>query len=290
MIEGDKQKMKNKQFIVRTDGYVIVPKSKAYALNASSEEEAQFLARNCFAEEFSVYDEKNIYIKSHARTGYAITSFIFLIIAILLSFIPWMKGHDAIWIRPDLLSSIYAILFYSIFVVRFKGIRRTIGSWIDLGFCVVMVLLMASFIRTILLSPKLSILGVVTIPINTAVLLPITILLSVIGRKAVSFLCFVGIAILALCNLVSLNIAMGLYGVVYSICSFIGILLYLYVEPATGEFLMFSKRSFSYGKAYIKNDYNGARNEMDAIKQKYHSVSKNKIDSIKDNATGDKIL
>lgn len=122
------------QYLVHTSGEVLNRCTKAYVIKASSKEEAQEIAVRNFDEEFSVA-ESNIFVKPYRRTDKAILAYIFMLIPILLSCVNWKNGHETISIQPDYISCFYAILFYSAFIVRFKGIQRTLGSWIDIVFC-----------------------------------------------------------------------------------------------------------------------------------------------------------
>lgn len=220
------------QYVIKVSGDVANKQNKAYVVNSKSEEEAKKIAMQNFCDEFSV-DVEMVDVKLDRRTRKAVLAFVFMLIPILLSFIKWKNGHDTISISPDYISTLYGVLIYAAFVVRFKGILRTVSSWIDILFCIFNVLLFASFVKTILVTKTINILGLAEISISTNILLPVAIILSWLGLKIVSLTCMAFITIMALFNITSLNIAMGtLFGPLYIICSFIGIMLYLSVEPA----------------------------------------------------------
>lgn len=249
-----------KQYLVHTSGEVLNRKTKAYVVKASSKEKAEEIARNHFSEEFYIADE-TIYAKPYSRTCKAMIAYLFMLVPILLSFIDWKVGHDTVSIRPDYISCLYAVLLYAAFIVRFKGIQRTVGSWIDIIFCFMIVLLLSSFIQTILVTKTFNIFGLKEISIDTNVILPVAILLSWLGLKLVSAACMVGIGVLAIFHISTLSNAMGsLYGPAYILCAFMGILLYFSIEPAFIEALPNFKKSVDRGLNYVQHDFAQARN------------------------------
>nr|WP_317283959.1 hypothetical protein [uncultured Sellimonas sp.] len=264
------------QYLVHTSGEVINRRDRVYAIQATSKEEAQEFARNKFVEEFDIVNEK-IYIKASKRTSRAICSYIFMMIPIILSFINWKVKHDTVSIQPDFLSCVYAVLLYVAFVVRFKGIQRTTDSVIDIIFAVLMVLLLSSFIKAMLVTKTLSILGLKEISINTNIIFPVAIVLSWLGLKLVSAVCMASIGILALFNVASLSTAMGsVWGPVYVLCAFIGIILYLSVEPALVEAFPNWKHSVGYGVNHVKNDFVEAEKSAKKLGVKAQNYKKKK--------------
>lgn len=263
-----------KQYIVHTSGEVLNKKAKAYVIKASSREKAQEIARNHFSEDFYAADE-TIYAKPYSRTWKAVLAFLFMLVPILLSFVDWKVGHDTVSIRPDYISCLYAVLLYAAFVVRFKGIQRAVASWIDIIFCFLIVLLLSSFIQTILVTKTFSLFGLTEISIDTNILLPIAILLSWLGLKFVSAACMIGIGILAIFHISSLSSAMGsLYGPAYILCAFMGILLYLSIEPALVEALPHFRKSVSRGFQYMQNDFaevRGSARNLDYMPMRHTS-------------------
>lgn len=253
------------QYLVNTSGDVLNRQSKAYAVKASSKEEALEIAKNNFHEEFYAVDE-NISVMPFERTGKAIAAYFLMLIPIALSFISWKNGHDSISIMPDFISSLYAILLYAAFVVRFKGIQRTISSWIDIAFCIFNVLLISSFIQTILVTKTINILWIKEITINTTMILPVAIILSWLGLKIMSSVCIVGVGTFALFNITKLSEAMGPFkGTVFILCAFIGILFYISIEPAFIEALPHFKKSVRSGLNYVRDDMVEAGNSAKSI-------------------------
>ena len=254
------------QYLVQVSGDVSNKQNKTYVVNSDSIENAQIIATQNFCDEFDINGEA-VYVKPHKRTVKAITAFVFMLIPILLSLISWKNGHDTISISPDYISCLYGVLFYAAFIVRFKGIQRTVNSWIDILFCVFSVLLLSSFVKTILVTKTISLLGITEITISTNVVLPVAIILSWLGLKIVSLTCMAGVSIIALFNITALNEAMGMIcGPLYVICSFVGIMLYLSVEPAFVESLSHFKMAATKGLNYISNDVSQAKSKAINIK------------------------
>lgn len=249
----------NMQYVVQVSGEVLDKQNKAYIVDSKTVEEAQLIATQTFCDDFAIESDA-VYVKSHKRTYKAITAFIFMLVPILLSLIGWKNGHDTISISPDYLSCLYGVLIYAAFVVRFKGIQRTVSSWIDILFCVFTVLLLSTFVKTILVTKTISLLGLTYITISTNVVLPVAIILSWLGLKVVSLVCMGGVAIIALFNITALNTAMGtVFGPLYIICSFIGIMMYLSVEPAFVETLLQVRNIATRGLHRLSGDVSYAK-------------------------------
>lgn len=243
------------QYLVYSKGRVVDNKEKAYVIRAESVAEARKIAQDTFAEEYCVVDE-DIYTKPYKRTRNSILTYIFMTVPILLSFINWKSGHDTISISPDYISCIYAFIFYAAYVVRFKGIMRTMGSWVDIGFCIMFPLLLSTFIRTLMGTTSISVLGMFEIPIDTSVVFPVALILSWFGLKMMSVICITTIGILAIFNITALSESMGaIWGPLYVICAFISILLYCSVEPAIVEGLPHFGRTLGQGISNAKQDF-----------------------------------
>ena len=254
------------QYLIQVSGDISNKQNKTYVVNSNSLEKAQIIATQNFCNEFDINGDA-VFLKPYKRTIKAIASFIFMLIPILLSLISWKSGHNSISISPDYISCLYGVLFYASFIVRFKGIQRTVNSWIDILFCVFSILLLSSFVKTILVTKTISLLGLTEISINTSVILPVAILLSWLGLKIVSLACIAGISVIALFNITALNEAMGMIcGPLYVICSFVGIMLYLSIEPAFIDSLSHFKLASIQGLKYISNDIHQTKNNVISIK------------------------
>lgn len=266
-----------KQYLVHTSGEVLDRQSKAYVVNATSVEEAQEIAKSNFAEEFYVVDN-SIYAKPYKRGWKAIFAIIFMIIPIALSFIGWRIGHDTIYIRPDYISSLCALVFYMAFIVRFKGIHRVFETKLDIGLCASVILLLASFIQTLFVTKNISIFGLTEIPVDTKIIVFVAIILSWFGLKLVSAICMLSVGVFAIFNITILNNAMGsFFGSMYIICAFIGLLLYISIEPAVIEALPYLNYSVNRGLDYVKRDFVEAGNSAKGIHQNIKNRKSNML-------------
>ncbi len=257
------------QYLVNASGEVLSKqaKAKAYAIKAHSKEEALEIAKNNFIDDYYTIDE-TISVIPYRRTRNAVVSYFFMLIPILLSFVRWYlpTGHNPISIMPDFISNFFAVLLYAAFLVRFKGIQRTIGSWIDIVLCVFSVLLTSSFIRIILVIKPITIFGKKEISIDTSWILLVAIVLSWLGLKIMSVVCIVGVGAFAFFNIAQLSEAMGpVWGTVYILCSFMGILFYISIEPAFIEALPYLKKSGRNGLNYLRDDMVKAGNSAICI-------------------------
>lgn len=254
------------QYLVNVSGDVFDKQNKTYIVNSDTVENAKNIATQNFCDEFSV-SSYEVCVKPHKRTHTAISAFVCMLIPILLSLINWKHGHNTISICPDYISCLYSVLIYAAFVVRFKGIKRTAGSWIDILFCVFIVLLLASFIKTVLVTQTINLFGLKQITISTNILFPIILILSWIGLKIVSLTCIAGIILISMFNIIALNEAMGMiFGSLYIVCSFVGILLYLSIEPALDEILINLKKSATRGLSNMSKDVSQVKNKISEMK------------------------
>lgn len=259
------------EYLVHTSGEVSTTQRKTYVVSAPSQQEAQDIAIHSFQAEFDCV-RVDVEAQSFTRTKNSIAACVFMLIAIIISLFsfPYHKTFlffsipDTFSIAPQPLSSVFSIIFYSIFVIRFKGIRRSVGSVIDISFTILSVLLLSSVFQSILTAKNLRLLGFIPVP-DPKIILIIAIAASLLGVKLVSAGCMVFIAIAAVSNLDVAGQAMGFWGVLYIMCAFIGILLYLSVEPAVLEALPQIKNSFSKTSKHISNDFTEAKKEAKSL-------------------------
>lgn len=260
------------QFLIHAKGNTLDVRNKAYIIDANSETEANEIAITSFADEFGVFAE-SIQTQSFKRTKKSVVACVFMLIPILLSLINWKNGHDTYFIGPSLISCLYSVALYAAFIVRFKGIHRTVGSWIDIVFCVLMILLLSTFIQAILEGKTINLFGITKFTIDPKIILPIAIILSWLGLKLVSILCIASVGVLSLFNIKALSGAMGMiWGPLYVISSFVGIMLYLSVEPVMLETVAHFKKSIIRAMDYTKNDFIQAKSSVKNL----NSFSKDK--------------
>lgn len=279
-VNGIPIKIKEKimEYLVRVSGNVSSNQNKTYVVSSDTQENAQNLATQKFCDDFDV-SEDTVLVIPQKRTTKAIVAFVFMLIPILLSMISWKDGHNTVSIAPDYISCLYSVCIYSAFILRFKGVQRTVISWIDILFCVLSILLLSSFIQTILVTAPIKFLG----SVNTKILLLVAITLSWLGLKIVSLACIAAVIIFALFKIAALNTAMGMIcGPLYIICSFVGILAYLSVEPAFIDSLSHFKSAAIKGLNYLSFDISQAKNRVENIKISDKKIQINKNSRSKD--------
>ena len=269
------------EFLVHTSGEVSSFHNKTYVVKARSEEEAQKIAKQNFKNEF---DCKKIHTeaRSYARTGRAIAAAALMLIAIVISFFDYPYEDTILFFistertfsfAPSMQSCIFAIIFYISYVIRFKGILRSVSTFTDVAFCVLSVLLLSSVFELILTTDNLKFLWLIRLP-DPYIVLVITIITSLFGVKLLSALSMAFIAITAVSNILVANEAMKFVGVIYVLCAFVGILLYLSIEPAVLEAFPMIQSSFSRMFRRTKKDFSDARSEADAIISSFNDSKK----------------
>jgi|GEM_PF-625410 hypothetical protein len=235
-----------KNYLISAEGQIANSQKAEYIIRANSEEEAKKEAYRQFAETYPIVDS-DISVVVHKRTASAITSYVFLTIALFLSFVKWANGHELINIAPNFITTLYAAGLYGAFVVRFKGLSRTFKSAIDIMYAILIILLLGSIIHIILVEETFTILGFIKFNVSTNVVLIIAIILSWLGVKLASYACIGFVMVIGLLNMFTLNNAMGnIWGPMYVICAFIGISLYLSNEPEVANGIQFSARNQQY--------------------------------------------
>lgn len=107
-------------------------------------------------------------------------------------------------------------------------------DWI---FFILSVLLLSSFIQSILSSREIQI-PIIGTYIDCRMLFVLAMILSWLDLKILSVGCMAFIVLCGFFKIISLNVAMGnIWGTVYAMCATVGIILYLVIEPAIQEML-----------------------------------------------------
>ena len=262
------------QFLINASGKTLITQNKSYVDEAKNEQEAEAKAVELFTSEYNLVDDSIVISKSFDknRTNKLLAAAVLVLISVIISCIRWeLEPMRILWIvkersisiSPELVSCLYAILFYFVYVVRFKGIQKTVSSVIDIVMSVLNILLISSFFQIILTANNLHLLGFIPLDfMPTEGLVLIGFIMSIIGLKFVSVTIYSFIAILAISNLHQVSKAMGAWGVVYIMCAFFGILLWLSVEPCVVEMLPKLKRDVISGAKYIKKDFDEVKNQL----------------------------
>ena len=255
-------KDKNREYIVPVTGSVPERKTTSYLVRACSQDDARRIAEGKFSEEFGTFGESPSALDN--RTPRAIAACILMSIAIGLSYIDWAHGDNLISIGPSLTSCLISLILYTSYVVRFKGVHRIVTSENDIALCLCVILLFASFVQTILAKEITLIIPFFKdISISSYRVLFAAVVLSWIGVKIVSAACFLLVGIAAFSNIMQLSDAMGpLFGPLYILSSFFGLLFYISVEPAASEAIYHIKASARAAKKYVENDFHQAGGQL----------------------------
>lgn len=264
------------QFNVTTHGTISVPHSTNYSIVANNEKEAQSIAKNSFEAAFPVVNPDTITFHfSKRKKSLFWVGLIMLVIALGISFIPWMNGREIFSIRPSLISSIYAIILHAVFVVRIKGISRAFESWQDIVGSILCIAVISSLFSTI---SSISILGV-----NSNIIIVVAILLSFFGIKIISLIAYIIALLLALFSLTTINSLMEIYGAVYIIFSYLGILLVLSSDPFAEDIVQNLIESTSHRLNLLSNDVRYATTQLQSMPTtKKLNYIKNEVDNDED--------
>ena len=263
-IEGMKDK--KGEYMVPVTGSVSERKTKSYLVRACSQDDARRIAEGKFSEEFGTFGESLSALED--RTPRARAACILMSIAIGLSYINWAHKHELISISPSLTSCLISLILYTSYVIRFKGVNKIVTSKSDIALCLCVILLFASFIQALLTGgiisiPKIPPLIDSSISIYSYHVLFAAVVLSWIGVKIVSAACFLLVGIAAFINIMQLSDAMGpLFGPLYILSSFFGLLFYISLEPAASEAIYHIKGSVRVAKNYVENDLHQAGEDL----------------------------
>lgn len=263
-----------KNYIVYTNGKVLNDKLTNYVVSANNKEEAEMKAKQKFISEFPVLDN-NVHIELEERNRFLMCiSYALLSISILLSFIGWKTGHETVSIAPNFISTLYAVFFYAAYIIRFKGLKEIFCSWYDLIYCVLILLFVSSLIRCVLVTSEINLLWIFNIKIDTNLILICGLVLSWLGVKIVSTVCFIIVGLFAVLSTIKLNVAMGnLWGTVYVISSFVGLCMYLANDPDLMLMTKALKSTVNNSLNYVQSDYLIAKNNINQYKDKMNNKS-----------------
>lgn len=267
------------KYLIHTEGKIVNLQGKSYRVKAATKEEAQQLAREQFIEEYGCNGE--IYTSKAIKTKVVTAgSIIGMLIAVLLSFINWKSEHATISIKPDLISTVMAIVIYSAYVIRFKGLQR-MSDCTDWIFFILSVLLLSSFIQSILSSREFQI-PIIRTYIDCRMLFVLAMILSWLGLKILSVGCMAFIVLCGFFKIISLNVAMGnIWGTVYAMGAAVGIILYLVIEPAIQEMLPYYHKCAQRTFMGMKDNIYEAGKEARLAGEKLTDYGKQTISTVK---------
>jgi len=266
------------QYIVQTGGDTIERKESIYVINAKSEEEAKEIAKEQFLGEYDIHGD-GIYIQLQKRKGSSIAAIICMLIPVMLSFLNWsytvksgfiIKKIEevALNLRPDMISVLFSVIIVGAWVVRFKGIKKICDNISEIFLIVTLILLVSSVIKILLQNVEFKIFGLKIWDIDTTTVLVLAGILSWCGMKLVSVICLAAVVAAALSNISLVSEVMGIFGAVYVLFAFVGILLFFYSDPNLMNVFPHYKKSIYNSTNYLKNEYQEALMEAKLIKDK----------------------
>lgn len=248
-----------KEYLVKTQGYIITDKSENYIINAENEEKARVQAENIFKNDYVLVDDNINFSIECRKDRYLLISALGLFIAVVFAYLDWYNNLEVFSMRPHLLTTIYGTIFYTSFIVRFKGIKNVFLSKFDLIISVLMILVISSLFEIILGSHEVEFLFFkATIDPNIIIILALV--LSWLGMKIVSVGCYFFVAILTLNNIFNLSVAMGpICGPLFIILTYVSIGIYVACDPALLNVFPSIFNASKKGVNYLNNDFNAAK-------------------------------
>ena len=255
------------QYLVSTKGNVVRSEQQTYVVTARNKQEAIENATGLFAAEYEIYDADINVSAPKARTLWSLLSSALMAISVFLSFLTWTIGHERFVIYPDLRSGLLALLFYVVYLARFKGIKNIPHSnWVDFISCPFTVLTFSALFNTFLYKDF-------SIPIfDTKVggmfLLMLGIFLSLCGLKPLSVLTMIFTCLSAIVNFETLSKAMGFWGFAFIFCAIMGILIKASIEPSFYEFFPALLKASKKYTLNFKNDLIEAKEDVYRIGSK----------------------
>lgn len=261
----------SKSFLVKTVGEVteVTQQEHTYIIQATSDEEAREIGKKLFTETHAVSSDKiSLSARPFNYQTRAILAILFMTVAIGLSFVKWhtATSFEAIDFAPDLEGTFLATLFYSAFVVRFKGVEKSVQSVLDVLLSLAVLLLFASFFNIFLIDTAFKFLFW-TVPIDSMAVIILAIALSWLGLEIVSAFCYLVVAFLAMSNFSLLNDAMEL-GWVYVLCAFLGLLLYWSIEKTMLEATDFYRGYVDKSFGHIGQTFTTAKFQTSSLTKK----------------------
>lgn len=252
------------QYLVSTSGDVVKNEQQTYVVTAKNKQEAIENASNMFTSEYNVIDSSIRASKPKMRTFWGLLSCVLLAFSVFLTFIKWVDGHASFDIRPNLKTGMIAMIFYGIYLVRFKGLNRIMHSkWTDVLSAPLTVAALSCIFNTFLYK-NLSI-PIFGSSVDGIQLLVLSLILSAFGFKLVSVIVMTITCFSALVNINLLSSAMGPWGFAFIFCGIVGLLLKASVEPSFYSIFPMILNSTKAISNNYKNDLIEARKEINKI-------------------------
>lgn len=271
------------QYLVHTSGNVVRNEKQTYVVTGKNKEEAIEKATDMFAAEHDVIDATVKTSTPKLRAIWSLLSSGLMLFAAFLSILIWTKGHEQYSIRPDLVSGIYALLFYAVYLIRFKGLGTIINSkWTDIISAPLTVFIIAALFKTLISRDVTIPIINKTIPGDVAMLFAI--FLSAVGFKLISVLVMLATAIMTLFEITKLSAAMNINGFIFVFCAVFGLLIKAGIEPAFYNMIPAVYSSTRMLGRSFKSDLLEARKEINAIRENVRNrINSHNVASIENN-------
>ncbi|MCL2808983.1 MAG: hypothetical protein FWD24_02820 [Treponema sp.] len=184
-----------------------------------------------------------------------IAAIIFLIIPIMLSFIPFYdeSGYNVLNLKPGVLTGTLAFFMYFAIIVRLKGLRNSFNSFSDgllsiltIWFCATLI---NFFTGDIVITNPFHINPLtsnIIIKIPGPIILIIGLLVSWLGMKSIAGIIWIIFILISAIQIVQGDAVMGIWGFIYIISGFMGIVFQL-KQMNSNFFTDFGKEFTSMG-------------------------------------------
>ena len=218
---------KNKKYRIVVQGQqntsVPLPlESHEYYIQGKNMDEAQEQALAIYRKSFP----KALNVKTGKKSRMNIAAIIFLSISCFLSLFSWYQGNVTFIIRPSMFSVLLAIGLYSAVIIRLKGLQNCFNNATDTILSCLTILFCSSFLNFFTGDMEIQILWF-EIFISGKLLLTVAFLLSWLGVALVAKFVWIALFILAAARILIGDAAMGIWGVVYVLSAFLGIVFQL---------------------------------------------------------------
>ncbi len=267
-----KERIKTMKYLVNAKGEITQLHNEVYVVKADSEEEAQEIATNRFREEYNSINE-TVQIRAFgSRKRNALLAVLFMSIAVIISFCKFGKDFGILGLTlytkeiylqgGGIMAIILGIVVYSVFIIRLKGIEELTQSFTDVALCVLSILLFASLFN-------LALDGEAVLGLNSSTMYLLLILgafFSTVKEKLAAVICIFIVMLASLGNIIGYSDAMGIWGIVYIMCAFLGFLFHFSIEPQVLASLpQMGKMLKKHGNNF-KSDVVEAGKELNKIK------------------------
>ncbi len=273
-------------YLIKTEGEVqeVHIRQDAYVIEANSEEEAQEIAIKKFKKNYNSINEEVSLREMGNKHRNAILAIIFMSIALLISFIPFetersflflIRWTETISLSPELISTLVGTIVYALFVIRFKGIKETMSSAIDITLCVLSIFLFSSILNLSLLGDEMKLFSIIPIPKQVIyLLLLLGTIFTWMKMKLLGIICIITTTLISVANICVYSEAMGIFGVIYAISAFLGFMYHLSIEPQVLIRLPGIWHSVKKKSANIKEEFVEAGNEIKEVADKIKDIFK----------------